>query len=155
MTRPLRQISRVSVALLCFLLASCGERDTHQKIMVDSLALMEKVATTLETVKNEDPGEPAGTEEAKKAALERAALAKAAAKKIDALVEKFDEIAERTEALGKPSIEIEVEINEKNRETRKELHDRIKKATDTAKSLGDPTLLQALDKLGKSWKYLH
>lgn len=155
MTRTLRRTSWLSVALLCFLFASCGAKDTHQKIMVDSLALMEQVATALESVKNEDPGEPAGAEEANKMALERAAVAKAAAKQIEALVEKFDKIAERTEALGKPSSEIEEEINEMHDKTRKELHDRIKKATGTAKALGEPTLLQAMDRLGKSWKHLH
>ena len=133
---PLLRATATALSLVIFttLLTSCGGKDTHAKIMEDNLVLMEQVATLMEGVEDEES-------------------AKAAAKKLEALSSKFDEIAERNEAIGKPDEETEKAL-------KKEYGDRVGAAIGKVTTglrnpaAGEPSLQRALQGLGNITKRL-
>ena len=127
----------VLLAILSLGLSSCGEKDTHQKIMTDNLVLLGRVASILEDVENEES-------------------AKAAAKELETLIEEFEVIAERSDAIGKPTAEIEDSLNNSYDKQRTQIHQRLTTATEKAKATqGNKTLLETLDRLGKTWNKIH
>ena len=117
-------------------LSSCGEKDTHQKIMTDNLVLMGQVATILEDVKDDNSAQSAAID-------------------LEGLIEQFDVIAERTDAIGKPDAETESTLNKAFEKQRAEIHKRLTSASTTAKETGNKALLETLDRLGKSWSKIH
>ena len=81
MTRVLKGTGFLALLLLGSLLSSCSSEDTHEAIMKDHLALMEKAAAILEAVENKDSTAEAG-------------------KKLEQLSAQFEEIGKRSEAIG-------------------------------------------------------
>lgn len=127
-----RNIAALAAAGLCLVLPSCGQKDTHEKIMGDTLNLMEQFATALEQARDNES-------------------ARQAAREIEQLVEEFDEIAARSDAVGKPTPEVEQDLAKKFAERRTKVLGRISSATTKARSLDEGSLLESLEHLGKSW----
>ena len=127
-------LSAVSVVLLALSLGSCGEKDTHDKVMRDTHDLMAQLATVLESVEDEESG-------------------KAAAAKLDVLVARFEEIAARNEAIGPPDASTIEVLNEEFEERRAKIRERFEALK--LKTLADqPALKEAFDKLGAEFEKL-
>ncbi len=127
-----RNIATLAAVGLCLVLPSCGQKDTHEKIMGDTLELMEQFATALEQARDNES-------------------ARQAAREIEELVEEFDEIAERSDAVGKPTPEVAQDLAKKFSKRRTKVLGRISAATTRARSLDEGSLLESLEHLGKSW----
>ncbi len=100
--------------------------------MGDTLELMEQFATALEQASDNES-------------------ARQAAREIEELVEEFDEIAERSDAVGNPTPEVAQDLAKKFLKRRAEVLGRISSATTRARSLDEGSLLESLEHLGKSW----
>jgi hypothetical protein len=100
--------------------------------MGDTLELMEQFATVLEQASDNES-------------------ARQAAREIEELVEEFDEIAERSDAMGKPTPEVAQDLAKKYFTRRTKVLGRISSATTRARSLDEGSLLESLEHLGKSW----
>ena len=124
----------VSIGLTLFL-SSCGDQDTHGKIMADALNLLEELATTLEKTKDQES-------------------ARSAAGQILHLTESFRKIAERSNAVGKPTPEVRAALTENYGDLRTTILARIRSASARAKNLNNEELTSSLGKLGAAWSSL-
>ena len=127
-----RNIAALAAVGLCLVLPSCGQKDTHERILGDTLSLMERFATALEQARDNES-------------------ARQAAREIEGLVEEFDEIAARSDAVGKPDPEVAKDLARKFAARRTKVLERISSATPRARSLDEGSLLESLEHLGKSW----
>ena len=127
-----RNIAALAIVGLGLVLPSCGQKDTHEKVMEDTLELMEQFATALERARDNES-------------------ARQAAREIEELVGEFDEIAERSNAVGQPTPEVAQDLAKKFAKRRMKVLERISSATTRASSLEEESLLDSLDHLGKSW----
>ena len=130
MTRVLKGTGFLALLLLSTLLSSCSSEDTHEKIMSDHLALMEKAAAILEAVEDKESAAAAG-------------------KKLAQLSATFDELAERNETIGAPDKERRKALQEIFKSRQMEVRDRLEKSSLIAITKGeDRDLQKALQELG-------
>lgn len=117
MTRVLKGPARLVILLLIALLPSCSSEDSHEKILQDSLTLMEKASTILEAVEDQKSATAAGG-------------------KLEDLAAKFEKISERNEAIGTPDAETQETLHKKYMDRQKEVSTRLTKATKAALAKG-------------------
>ena len=96
----LRPVSLATVLITCALLAGCGG-DSHEAVMDDMIAQMNKVTAVLKTVKDE-------------------ASAEAAKPKLEAIGKDMKKLKERADKLGDPAKEKEEALKTKYEEKMKE-----------------------------------
>ena len=135
MVPTLRNLALPVAAGLAVMLSSCGEQDTHERIMTDTLNLLEELATTLEGASNKES-------------------ARSASEQILNLAGKFEEIADRSDAVGKPTTEIKKALTESHGDRRSRVLARIGTASSRVKTLKDERLSDSLRKLGEIWSAL-
>ncbi len=125
MLRPVKAGGALVGSLLgAALLTSCGEKDTHEKIMEDTLGLMERVVAVVEEVQDKDTAE-------------------AAAEKLDDMVGDFEKVAERIDAIGDPDEETEKALKEKFEKRGEELIEKMMSSM-VAVATMDPSMMQTL-----------
>jgi hypothetical protein len=130
MTRVLKGPGFLALLLLGTLLSSCSSEDTHEAIMKDHLALMEKAAAILEAVENKDSATEAG-------------------KKLEQLSAQFEELAKRSEAIGTLDKDSRKALQDKFKSRQKEVGDRLAKASFSAITKGGE-MQKLLQDLGKA-----
>ncbi len=115
----------ITSVLIAALMTSCGGKDSHEKIMEGALGLMEDVVAIMEDVKDKDSADTA-------------------AKKLDGLVGKFEKLADRSDAIGKPDEATEKALEEKFEKRGEELAQKMM-TTMLAVATKDPTIMKPLE----------
>ena len=135
MIRAIRQLALPVSVGLALVLSSCGEQDTHGKILADTLTLLEELADSLEKAAEKEG-------------------ARSAPEQVLRLVEEFEEIADRSDAVGKPSADTKKALSEKYGERRTRVLARLEAASKRARTPGDNRLITSLQRLGEVWSSL-
>lgn len=134
MVQTLKTATAVAAALLlAALLTSCGEKETHQKIMADTLGLMDRVVSAVESVEDKQSAE-------------------AAAQKLEDMVGDFEQIADRIKGIGEPDEATEKALEDDYAKRREEIMQKMESSMLGVASRSPEimnTLMQPMEKIGK------